>query len=363
MPPHSRRALLAAVATGLAGGTAGCNTPFGGSAPSPSPNRLDGVDPLYVADGVSLPDGADPLTVEDPTGGRVALFPATDANRDEALAALRGATPIAVVGRNAQATLAEICDDDGRSYGLAGESWEPTMRVAAAVPHGDALATHRFEGTDAPSDLPDALDRVLNPPRPACEVDAELPGYPDEFDDGGRSLGAAYVHGRNDVGRFTRRDAVRIVPGPDRTRVALSIRGTIRGGEAVEGGDDRYAADRVWLVASFDERLRATAPSTSETDGLRVRREEEAADGDVEHRFAPASDRTRRGFTACQRSLVTSTEAPDPFWYVANAQFRWRDGRLLREDDYWHHHSPGGACGTPTAVGGANASTSPREGA
>ena len=347
MLPRSRRSLLATVATGLAGGVAGCTTRIGGSSASPPPARIADVDPLYVADGVPLPDGADPLTVEDPTGGRLALFPAGNADRDEALAALRGATPVAVVGRNAQATLAALCAEDGRAYGLAGESWEPTTRVAAAVPYGDFLETHVFDGVDVPGGLPDALDRVLNPPRAACEVDPKLPGYPDGFDDRGRALGTAYVHGRNDVGRFTRRDALRIAPGPDRTRVVLSMRGTIRGREGVDGGADRYAADQVRLVASFDDPLHATAPPTGETDGLTVRREEDGGDDAVDHRFASTSDGTRRGFTACQRSLLTPTGTPDPFSYVANARFRWRDARLLREDDYWHHHTPGRAVWYP----------------
>ncbi|ELZ47840.1 hypothetical protein C464_07960 [Halorubrum coriense DSM 10284] len=347
MPPHSRRALLATAATGLAGGAAGCNAPLGGGPSSRPSARLDEVDPLYVADGVPLPDGSDPLTVEDPTGGRVALFPAVDADREEALAALRGATPVAFVGRSAQATLADVCAEDGRAYGIASESWGATTRVAAAVPYGDVLATHLFEGVTVPSELSDALDRVLNPPRPGCEVEPELPGYPDGFDDRGRTLGTAYVHGRNDVARFTRRDAVRVAPGPDRSRVALSMRGTIRGGGTVDGGDDRYAADQVRLVASFDERLHATVPPRGESNGLTVRREEDAADDAVDHRFAPTSDRTRRGFTACQRSLVTPVETPDPFSYVANARFRWRDPRLLRDDDYWHHHTPGRAVWYP----------------
>ncbi|TKX63788.1 hypothetical protein EXE48_02015 [Halorubrum sp. ASP1] len=347
MPPRSRRSLLATVATGLAGGVAGCNARFGGSPSPPTRTDLDDVGPLYVGDGVRLPDGSDPLTVEDPTGGRVAVFPAADANADAALAALRGATPVAVVGRDAQATLADVCARDGRPYGLASESWGPTTRVAAAVPFGDALATHLFEGVDVPAGLGDALDAVLNPPRPGCDVDAELPGYPDGFGERGRALAPAYVHGRNGVARFTRRDAVRVAPGPDRARVAVTIRATIRGGSAVDGGDDRYAADGVRIAASFDEPLHATAPPTGETDGLTVRREEDRGDDAVDHGFESTSDRTRRGFTACQRSLLTPVETPDPFSYVANARFRWRDARLVREDDYWHHHTPGQAVWYP----------------
>jgi hypothetical protein len=347
MSPRSRRSLLATVATGLASGVAGCNARLDGLSASPPPVRLADLDPLYVADGVSLPDGAEPLTVGDPTGGRLALFPATDPDRDEALAALRGATPVAVVGRDAQATLAALCAEDGRAYGLAGESWEPTTRVAAVVPYGEVLATHVFEGVGVPGGLPDALDRILNPPRAACEVDPELPGYPNGFDDRGRALGTAYVHGRNEAGRFTRRDALRIAPGPDRTRVVLSMRGTIQDRGGVDSSGDRYDADRIRLVASFDDPLHSTAPPTGETDGLTVRREEDGSDDAVDHGFESTSDRTRRGFTACQRSLLTPTGTPDPFSYVANARFGWRDARLLREDDHWHHHTPGQAVWYP----------------
>lgn len=63
MPPLSRRALLATVAAGVTGGVAECNALS--REPPPTPTQADGFGrmPLYVADGVPLPEGAEPLTV------------------------------------------------------------------------------------------------------------------------------------------------------------------------------------------------------------------------------------------------------------------------------------------------------------
>lgn len=352
MPSRSRRALLAAVGTGFAGGLAGCSARIGDSPSAQTdPNEFD-VGPVYVADGVRLPDGAEPQTVEDPTGGRVALFPSDGTDREAALSALRGATPVAVVGRSAQATLMDLCAADGRPYGFASNSWGPDTRVAAAVPLEDSLVTHVFEGAEVPSGLAGAVDTVLNPPRTACAVDAELSDRPSGFDEGARTLGASYVHGRNDVAAFTRRDAVRVAGDADQTHVELELLGTIRGGESA-GGDGAYAADQVRLVASFDDDVRSTAPSAGETAGLEVRRVAEETDDAVDHRFTQAGDGVRSEFTACQRSLVTVAETPDPFSYVGNARFRWRDRRILREDDLWHHHTPGRAVWYPDGGGSA----------
>ena len=340
MPSRSRRALLAAAATGFAGGLAGCGARIGDlSTAGTGPTGFD-VGPLYVADGVRLPDGADPQTVEDPAGGRVALFPSDDLDREAALSALRGATPVAVVGRSAQAALMDLCAADGRPYGFASNSWGPESRVAAAAPSKGGLVTHVFEGVEVPSGLAGAVDAVLNPPRTACAVDAELSDRPAGFDEEARTLGASYVHGRNGVAAFTRRDAVRVAGGADRTHVELELRGTIRGGEAA-GGDGAYAADQVRLVASFDGEVRSTAPPADEAAGLEVRRGAAAADDAVDHRFTQSGDEVRPEFTACQRSLVTAAGTPDPFSYVGNARFQWRDRRVLRDDDLWHHHTPG----------------------
>jgi hypothetical protein len=344
MSPLSRRALLATVAAGSAGSLAGCNALSRDSSPSPPPSGGFGGGPLYVADGVSLPDDADVVAVEDPVGGDAALFPADLPDVEEPVYALDGATPVVVVGRDAQATLMEICAADGRSYGFASNSWGPEVRVAAAVPLGEKLATHRFEGSDVPRDLPEILERVRNPPATGCTVDGELSSLPDGFDERARTLGVSYLHGRNDVARFDRRDTVRAATGGDRTAIVLDIRGTIYAGGEV-GGDDRYAADQVRLVASFDDRLRAAAPQAGETENLVVRRDVD--DDAVEHRFTPTNDETRRRFTACQRSLVTASAMPEPFSYTANGRFRWRDPRLVREDDRWHHHTPGRAVWHP----------------
>lgn len=346
MSPHSRRALLAAVGTGFAGGFAGCSARVGDLSTAQTSSDEFDVGPLYVADGVPFPDSVDPQTVEDPAAGRVALFPADGEDRSEPLAALRGSTPVMIVGRNAQVPLMDRCAADGRSYGFASNSWGPETRVAAAVPSEGSLVTHAFEGVKIPDGLPAAVDRVLDPPRTACAVDAELSDRPPGFDEAARTIGASYVHGRNDVAGFTRRDAVRVAGNADRTHVELELRGTIRGGESA-GGDGAYAADQVRLVASFDNNVRSTAPPADETAGLAVRRAAEETDDAVDHRFTQAGDGVRPEFTACQRSLVTAAETPDPFSYVGNARFRWRDRRVLREDDLWHHHIPGEAVWYP----------------
>ncbi|WP_048077345.1 hypothetical protein [Halorubrum sp. AJ67] len=334
MPSRSRRALLAAVGTGFAGGLAGCSARLGNLTSQTDPNEFS-VGPLYVADGVPLPDGADPQTVDDPAAARVALFPSDGFDRPEPGTALRESTPVVVVGRNAQVLPMDLCAADGRPYGFASDGWGSDTRVAAAVPSEDGLVTHVFEGIEVPGGLAGAVDTVLNPPRTACAVDAELSDRPPGFDEEARTLGPSYVHGRNDVATFTRRDAVRVVSDADGTHVELELRGTIR------GGDGTYDADQVRLVASFDDRLRATAPPASETGGLAVRRVAEETGDTVDHRFTQAGDGVRPEFTACQRSLVTAAETPGPFSYVGNARFRWRDQRLIREDDLWHHHTPG----------------------
>ncbi|QAU12550.1 hypothetical protein EKH57_07325 [Halorubrum sp. BOL3-1] len=346
MPSRSRRALLAAVGAGFAGGLAGCSARIGDlSTARTSPNDFD-VGPHYVADGVPLPDGADPRTVEDPAAGRIALFPSDERDRPEPLAALRGSTPVVIVGRNAQVPLMDLCAADGRPYGFANNGWGPETRVAAAVPSEAGLVTHVFEGVEVPSGLAAAVDRVLDPQRTASAVDTEPSDRPTGFNEGARTIGASYVHGRNGVAAFTRRDAVRVAGDANRTHVELELRGTIHGGESA-GGNGAYAADQVRLVASFDDDVRSTAPPAGETAGLVVRRVAEETGDAVDHRFTQAGDGVRPEFTACQRSLVTVAETPDPFSYVGNARFRWRDQRILREDNLWHHHTPGRAVWYP----------------
>ena len=154
MPPLSRRALLATVVAGSSSGVAGCNALSKDSSSTPTSSDGFGGIPLYVAEGVPLPDGADVVTVDDPVGGHVALFPADLSDTEGALYALAGSTPVAVVGRDAQDTLMDICAADGRSYGFASNSWGPGTRVAAAVPLGDSLVTHLFNGSKIPNSLP-----------------------------------------------------------------------------------------------------------------------------------------------------------------------------------------------------------------
>ncbi len=331
MPSLTRRALLGVTVAGAAG-AAGCAARSRTASPTPgAPDELDRA-PLYVADGVALPDGADPITVEDPVGGRVALFPSDPPDPAAPRAALGGATPVVVVGRDARETLADVCAADGRSYGFADDDPGPTARAAAAVPLGDTLVTHLFEEVTLPRGLPGVLDRILNPPRYGCDVDPDLSRLPEGFDGRARTLGSAFVHGRTDVAGFVRRDTVRVAPDGEGNRaVVVDIGGTIHAGRAV-GGDAPYRADEVRLAASFDGDLRAAGPPVGETDGLRVRRDSDRAENAVEHRFGATDDRTRRRFTACQRSLVTAPRTDGPFSYTASARFGWRAPRLLRED-------------------------------
>ncbi|RZV06117.1 hypothetical protein BDK88_4074 [Natrinema hispanicum] len=346
MPPLSRRALLATVVAGSSSGVAGCNALSKDSSSTPTSSDGFGGIPLYVAEGVPLPDGADVVTVDDPVGGHVALFPADLSDTEGALYALAGSTPVAVVGRDAQDTLMDICAADGRSYGFASNSWGPGTRVAAAVPLGDSLVTHLFNGSKIPNSLPQVLDRLRNPPAAGCTVDEELSTLPDGLNEQTMSLGVSYLHGRNDVARFDRRDTVRAATGTDQADLVVDIRGTIYAGSEV-GGDGRYVADQVRLEASFDNHLSATAPPAGETENLVVQRDVDMADDALEHRFAPASDETRQGFTACQHSLVIAPEMPESFSYTANGRFRWRDPRFIRKDDRWHHHTPGRAVWYP----------------
>jgi hypothetical protein len=345
MPPLSRRSLLATVTAGAASSVAGCNALSRHTTPDASRDGFS-TTPLYVADGVPLPDGVDVITVDDPVGGDVALFPADLSDMDKPLSALDGATPVAFVGRKAQAPLMDLCAADGRSYGFSSNGWGPETRVAAAVPLGDSLGTHTFEGNDVPSALPRILDRLLNPPRPQCSVDSELSALPDGFDDRARTVGSSYLYGRNGVARFVRRDTVRVAPGPDRTAIVVDITGTIYAGSQV-GGDGSYVADQVRLVTSFDDRLQASAPPAADTDDLAVQRDLNDAEDTVEHRFTPTTKESRQQFTACQHSLVTAPEPRNPFTYTANCRFRWRNPRFVREDDHWHHHTPGVAMWYP----------------
>jgi hypothetical protein len=346
MPPLSRRALLSTLAASSTSCLAGCNALSRDSHSPSTQSRNFGGNPLYIADGVPLPEESDPVTVEGPTGGRLALFPPELSDTAAPLRALRGSTPVAIVGRDAQGALMDICAADGRSYGFTSDSSRMETHVAAAVPYGDRLTTHRFEGRDLPRDLPQVVDEILNTPRFVCTVDTDLPSLPDEFDKRARPLGSAFIHGRTDVASFLRRDAVRVLPDADPVAIEVRLDGTIYAGDNV-GSDGRYTADQVRLTSSFDDPVRATAPQDVETDEVQVRRDVDGQGGAVEHRFTPSSDEARRQFTACQHSFVTASELPDQFSYTANGRFRWRDNQFIREDDLWNHHTPGQAVWYP----------------
>lgn len=241
----------------------------------------------------------------------------------------------------------DLCRADGRPYGVASNGWGPGVRVAAAVPLGDSLTTHLFEGFEVPRALSTVLDRILNAGPHECTVGGEGPGLPTDFDASARTVGASYVYGRNDAGEFVRRDSLRVVPTADPAALVVDMRGTILGGQQA-GQDGRWVADQVRLVTAFDTDIRASAPPSEDAHGLAVQRSVDEREDAVEHRFTPTSDRPRKQFTGCQRSLVRLSEIPKRFSYTANARFRWRDPRFIRDDGQFTHHTPGLAMWYPS---------------
>ena len=344
MSSLSRRALLATVATGSAGALAGCNAlnPLSSDVDTPTPGDLGGRT-VYAAD-VSLPDGVD--RVDDPAAADVAAFPADDSSVAPATDALAADTPVAVVGADAQWTAMHVCDADGRSYGFASNGWGPNVRVVAVTPSSDHLLTHRFVGVDAPADLPWVLGEVVTPTREDCTLASVASVVPDGVESGAELVGASRTLGRNDAAGFDRWDRVRTAAGDGWAAAVVDVAATILAGSEVAGGDDRYRADRVRLVAEFEASLDGVAPAARTAAGLRVGNRSDPTENTAEHVYSPTTDATRRSFTACQRSYVTADETPRPFSYTANVRFRWRDPRPLR-DDRWTHHTPGRAVWYP----------------
>ncbi len=346
MSPLSRRALLAAAATGSAGALAGCGAlpSLSSDADTPTPGGLGGRT-VYAAD-VPLPDDAGVRTVDDPAAADVAAFPAGDSSVAPATDALAAGTPVAVAGEDAQWTATHVCDADGRSYGLSSDAWGPNTRVVAVTPSPDHLLTHRFVGVGVPADLPWVLAEVVSPTREDCTLPAVASVVPDGVESGAALAGVCRTLGRNDVAGFDRWDRVRTAAGDGWTAAVVDVAATVLAGSEVSGGDDRYHADGVRLVAEFEASLDGVAPAARTAAGLRVENRSDPTTNAARHAYSPTTDAARRSFTACQRSYLTADEMPRPFSYTANVRFRWRDPRLL-DDDRWTHHTPGRAVWYP----------------
>lgn len=328
MSPPSRRALLAALGTSTASVLAGCTAP---GTKSIGPPPVDGIEghPVFAADGVTLPDNPAVTTVDSVAAADVAVFPASDSAIDGVTAALEADTVTAVSGRDSQHTLMQACARDSRSYGFASDGWEPDTRVVAADPHDSHLDTHVFVGAEIPRDLPWALGEIFEPAVGDCPPADVGPSE-------STLLGRSRIRGRNQVAGFDRWDRVAVGSNDGESTVTTDVRATILAGSEV-AGDDRYRADQLRTSVEFDQSVTAAARSKSDA-GVDLR----TGGGERETRttFVPTDEATRRTFTGCQRSVVTAPTNGWPFSYIGNVRFRWRDPRLLGDEEY-HHHTPG----------------------
>lgn len=342
MPPLPRRALLSTAAA-TAAGLAGCNA-LSSTGPGEHSRSEDGLDgrSLFLADGVAFPAVDGVTEVTDAADADLAVFPAEESAVERVAAALAEDTPAAVAGEHAQLILMRACRRADRSHGFASDSWGSDTRVAAAVPRTGTLSTHLFVDARGSADLPWALGEVFDPAAGDCTHPVESPALA-----GSIRIGTARVRGRNDAAGFDRRDRVWTVPDADRTAMIVEQEATILAGEADEG-DAAYRADRVELVAEFDQAVAAVGPGTVDGDGLSISQSggTGGGPGTVSHAFEPTAEGTRRSFTACQRARVSAETVAAPFSYTANARFQWRDSRLLG-DDLRNHHTPGQAVWYP----------------
>lgn len=347
MPRISRRTLLATVSTGTVGALAGCSTfsaLTSGTTQPVYPTLADQT--VFVDSDVSVPETEAITTIDDPAAADIAVYPARDAAVEHVTSALDADTIAAVVGRDAQHTVMQGCAADGRAYGFASDGWGPDTQIVAAAPSDTHLVTHVFEGTTSPDDVPWALEEVLSPAGGDCPTSFESTDVPSDVEADTVPLGASRLRGRNDVAGFDRWDRVRTTSETDRRTFVLDTAATILSGSA-DAGADRYNADQVRIAAEFDHRLDDVGPAERSTDHLDIVDTGVPVDDAAERRVTATSSSARQSFTACLRCLVTASESPVPFSYLANARFRWRDPRLL-EDDLWHHHTPGQAVWYPS---------------
>jgi hypothetical protein len=347
MSPHSRRALLATIATGTVGSVSGCTAWVDGRTTQPEPARRLANRSLYVAADVTVPTVDGLARSPNPTDADIAVFPA--GAKDVVLAALDTGTVAAVVGTDAQATLMAACAADGRSYGFARNSWNPDSSVVAAVPGESRIDTHLFVGLVLPDDLPWALGEVVATDSPGCSFRQGASNSPDQFAGQLEPLGTSRIRGLNDAGGFDRWDRVRAATGRDGSDRAyvIEIMGTIYARSAARRGSD-YVADQVRLVADTDGAVTDVDLGTGgvPAEELRIDDRTDRSEGELELRATPQSDAARRSFTACQQAVVVTETARSPFDYLANGRFRWRNPGLL-DDELWHHHTPGRAVWYP----------------
>ena len=344
MPPRSRRALLATVATGVAGSIAGCGSVLN-SSPSTAAPPVHGVGGrrIFVASGVEFPNTDHVSLVNDPDDADVAVFPSGDDQITE-VTVLADNMPVVVAGRDAQWTVMQACDETGRSYGFARDSWGANTRIAAAVPNDNRLDTHLFVGAELPRDLPWALGELFDPLLKDCTVPVESPSVPDD----GVFVGASRIRGVNDAGGFDRWDRLYTVSGDEPTSFFLNIEATIYGGSTT-GDDGAYRPEQVRLVAEFDNVVDTVGPGTTDANGLSIAHtivSTENGGTNVDHTFTPQTAATRESFTAGTRIEIHVEDESLPFSYIGNGRFRWHDSQMLN-DDTWVHHTPGNAVWHP----------------
>lgn len=346
MPPLSRRALLATMAAGTAGTSAGCSgwiddSSTNANAPSELANRT-----VFAAEGVTLPRAESLDRTADPSNADVAVYPA-DASVDSITDSLQAETATAVVGADAQAALMEACAADGRSYGFARNSWGPETSVVAATPSGDRIDTHLFVGVDLPDDLLWALDDALVTTGPECTLRQNSSEHSERFTEDTQPVSISRIRGVNDVGGFDRWDRVRATRHAGGAGYVVDLTGTIFAGPAARH-DSNYRSDQIRLVTHTDGQVESATLGVGgvSVDALQTDDRSKRSDGVVEQAVTPESDAARQSFTACQRAVITTDTVEKQFSYTANGRFRWRKSGLL-DDDLWHHHTPGQAVWYP----------------
>jgi len=346
MPPLSRRALLATMAAGAAGTSAGCSgwidePPANTNAPPELANRT-----VFAADGVTLPRVESLDSTADPSSADIAVYPA-DANVDSITDSLQAETVTAVVGADAQAALMEACVADGRSYGFARNSWGPETSVVAATPSGDRIDTHLFVGVNLPDDLLWAPDDALVTTGPECTLRQKSLDNSERFTEDIQPVSISRIRSVNDVGGFDRWDRVPATRHAGGAGYVVDITGSMFADPASKHASN-YRSDQIRLVTHADGQVESASLGTGgvPAEDLRTDDRSKHSDGVVEQTVTPESDAARQSFTACQRAAITSEPIEEQFSYTTNGRFRWRKPGLF-DDDLWHHHTPGRAVWYP----------------
>ncbi|GAB3316799.1 hypothetical protein GCM10027355_11240 [Haloplanus salinarum] len=346
MPPLSRRALLATMAAGAAGTSAGCSGWIDGSSTNGNTPSELGNHTVFAAEGVTLSRAESLDRTSDPSNADVAVYPA-DASVDSITDSLQAETATAVVGADAQAALMEACAADGRSYGFARNSWGPETSVVAATPSGDRIDTHLFVGVDVPDDLLWALDDALLTTGPECTLRQNGSEHSERFTEDTQPVSISRIRGVNDVGGFDRWDRVRATKHAGGAGYVVDITGTIFAGPTARHASN-YRSDQIRLVTHADGQVESATLGVGgvPVDALHIDDRSKRSDGVVEQAVTPESDAARQSFTACQRAVITTDTVEEQFSYTVNGRFRWRRSGLL-DDDLWHYHTPGQAAWYP----------------